>query len=124
MDSVQRIKFDVLTAGENVAFQETIQLTGKEKLTGIMVTGSNGCAVFESVFNKLHLNSEEIFPPDYDAGLLMFGVNIQPKNRFFPLEIKCKSNFQIDLIYKDCVKSMKFEPYIVSIYFRFEIPTE
>lgn len=115
------IKFTVRISGEAVPISENIIFSDDSLvyLTGIAVATVEG-PYSGSLFRKFYLNSEEFFPTDFEVRLLAMPQNIAHQNRFYSMNIHCKTNLHFEIEYKDADSEASY-PYNVNIHFRFEI---
>jgi hypothetical protein len=115
------IKLTVRIPGETVFISENMLLAdgGLIYLTGIAVVTVEE-AYTGSAFRKFYLNSEELFPNDFEIRLLALSYNISYLERFYSMDIHCKTKLNFEIAYKDAESDASY-PHNVHIYFRFEV---
>src|SRR5690242_20703082 len=94
----KRIKkrFDIDVTNENQVHSKTFELDKNvEKVHGILFSSNRDDLTYYRGTAKVEINSEEIFPEDYETKLLMSGLNVSPNDRFYVLGGIPPGNFKV-----------------------------
>lgn len=119
-------RYDILVSGDNKTITKTFELDKNIKsVKGVLVTSDKDDLLYYRGTQKIEINSEEYFPENYESKLLMSGVNVAPKQRFYDLENVPAGNGIIKMSYTDADDGRTlFEAYRVSLYVNCEIEEE
>jgi len=115
-------KIDIfeLVVGEadaRVAKEYELFWDGDARLLGIALTSDDEKLLFHRGTLEVLLNSKEVIPENYDAKMLMCGLNIPPSERFMPTEGFSVGNAKLEIKYRDeRHPETQFNPYMVKIY--------
>jgi hypothetical protein len=115
--------FDVQVTAANAKVSETIDL---EKtvvaIRGLLITSDRDDLIYFRGTQRVEINRDEIFPEGYESKLLMSGVNVSPKARFYDLGEMKPGNGTIKMDYQDTDDGRTvFTPYRVRLYIDCEI---
>ncbi len=123
MEKRVKKRFDIDVTGANAIHSKTFELDKNvEKVHGILFTSNRDDLTYYRGSAKVELNSEEIFPEDYETKLLMSGLNVSPNDRYYNLGGIKPGNFKLKIDYKDTTDArLAFANYRVSIYLDLEI---
>lgn len=84
---------------------------------GVLMTSDKDDLMYYRGEQKIEINKEEYFPENYESKLLMSGINVPPKQRYYDLGSVPTGNGVVKLIYKDHNDGRtEFAAYRVSIY--------
>ena len=82
-----------------------------------MVTSDKDDMLYYRGAQKIEINKEEYFPDNYESKLLMSGINVPPKQRYYDLGNVNPGNGIIKVTYVDTQDDRtEFSPYRVSLY--------
>lgn len=111
-------RFDVQVKEPRQAVTQTFELDKNIKaVKGVLVTSDKDDLLYYRGTQKIEINKEEYFPENYESKLLMSGINVAPKHRYYDLGNVNPGNGIIKLIYTDNEDGRtRFEPYRVSLY--------
>ena len=86
-------------------------------INGVLLTSDKDDLMYYRGSQKIEINGEEFFPDNYESKLLMSGINVAPKQRYYDLGGILPGNGTIKLSYTDTEDSRTpFVPYRVSLY--------
>lgn len=121
----KRIKkrFDIDVTGADAIHSKTFELDKNvEKVHGILFTSNRDDLTYYRGSAKVEINSDEIFPEDYESKLLMSGLNVSPNDRYYNLGGVPPGNFKMKVDYKDTTDArLAFAAYRISVYLDLEI---
>ena len=84
---------------------------------GVLVTSDKDDLLYYRGTQKIEINKEEFFPDNYESKLLMSGINVSPKQRYYDLGSVNPGNGSIKLAYTDADDGRTvFTAYRVSLY--------
>lgn len=111
-------RFDILVTSENTTFKAEFELDKNAKfLLGISVTSDYEELLYNRGSHRMQLSDKELFPENFEAKLLMAGLNVAPDQRMVTLGELPTGNATLDVIYKDTASALTgFVPYRVTIY--------
>lgn len=111
-------RFDVEIAEHGKSYNKTFDLDKNIKIIkGVLMTSNMDDLMYYRGEQKIEINKEEYFPENYESKLLMSGVNVPPKQRYYDLGNVPAGNGVVRLIYSDKDDGRtEFQPYRVSIY--------
>jgi hypothetical protein len=121
----KRIKkrYDIDVTAVSTLHTKTFELDKTvEKVHGILFASDRDDLMYYRGSAKVEINSEEIFPENYESKLLMSGLNVSPNDRYYNLGGIAPGNFKVKVEYKDTADArLAFVPYRVSIYLDVEV---
>ena len=111
-------RFDITITQANSTVSNTFELDKNIlKVHGVLVTSDKDDLLYYRGSQKIEINKEEYFPDDYESKLLMSGVNVAPKQRYYDLGGVPTGNGRVKITFKDVDDSRtEFTPYRVSLY--------
>lgn len=112
----KRFDIQVSAASENIT--KTFELDKNIKaVKGILVTSDKDDLLYYRGSQKIEINKEEYFPDNYESKLLMSGINVSPKQRYYDLGNVNPGNGTVKMVYQDTEDGRTvFSPYRVSLY--------
>lgn len=119
-------RFDVQITEAKQAVTKTFELDKNIKaVKGVLVTSDKDDLLYYRGTQKIEINKEEYFPENYESKLLMSGINVSPKARYYDLGNVNPGNGIVKLIYTDSEDGRTiFTPYRVSLYMDCEMEDE
>lgn len=119
-------RFDVQVTGANQSVSKSFELDKNIKaVKGVLVTSDKDDLLYYRGTQKIEINKEEYFPDNYESKLLMSGINVAPKQRYYDLGNVNPGNGIIKVVYTDTDDGRThFEPYRVSLYVDCEMEDE
>ncbi|MFL5763881.1 MAG: hypothetical protein ACJ77K_08075 [Bacteroidia bacterium] len=120
----KRFDLQVSTAKETVT--KTYELDKNIKsVKGVLVTSDKDDLLYYRGTQKIEINKEEYFPENYESKLLMSGINVSPKQRYYDLGGVNPGNGIIKLTFTDNEDGRTvFQAYRVSLYVDCEMEDE
>lgn len=111
-------RFDIKITQANSAVNDTFELDKNiVKINGLLVTSDKDDLLYYRGTQKIEINKEEFFPDQYESKLLMSGINVAPKQRYYDLGGVAPGNGLVKLSYVDADDGRTvFAPYRVSLY--------
>jgi hypothetical protein len=111
-------RFDIKITQANSTVSDTFELEKNiVKVHGVLVTSDKDDLLYYRGTQKIEINKEEFFPDNYESKLLMSGINVSPKQRYYDLGGVAPGNGRVQIVYKDLDDGRtRFEPYRVSLY--------
>jgi hypothetical protein len=112
----KRFDIQITTARESVSkpFELDKNIV---KVNGVLVTSDKDDLLYYRGTQKIEINNEEFFPDNYESKLLMSGINVSPKQRYYDIGNVSPGNGIIKLSYTDTDDGRTvFTPYRVSLY--------
>jgi hypothetical protein len=111
-------RFDIPVAEENTTVTRSFELEKNIKaIKGLLLTSDKDDLLYFRGSQRIEINAEEFFPENYESKLLMSGVNVSPKQRYYALDNVNPGNGMLKVTYTDKEDSRTdFEAYRVSIY--------
>jgi hypothetical protein len=92
---------------------------------GILITSDKDDLLYYRGTQKVEVNNEELFPENYESKLLMSGINVSPKQRYYDVGSIPPGNGLVKLSYTDKEDGRtEFEAYRVSLYLDCEMEDE
>lgn len=115
-------RFDIQVTAANQNITKTFELdktiTG---IKGVLVTSDKDDLLYYRGSQKIEINKEEYFPDNYESKLLMSGINVPPRQRYYDLGNVNPGNGTIKIVYVDADDGRTvFAPYRVSLYLECE----
>ena len=119
-------RFDIKILVANSSVNDTFELDKNiVKVHGILVTSDKDDLLYYRGTQKVEINKEEFFPENYESKLLMSGINVAPKQRYYDLGGVAPGNGLVKISYKDLDDGRTvFAPYRVSLYLDCEMEDE
>ncbi|MDI1355752.1 MAG: hypothetical protein PSX36_12595 [bacterium] len=119
-------RFDIKILVANSSVSDTFGLDKNVvKVHGILVTSDKDDLLYYRGEQKIEINNKEIVPENYESKLLMSGINVEPKSRYYPLGGVAPGNGLVKISYKDLDDGRTvFTPYRVSLYLDYETEDE
>ena len=119
-------RFDIKITQANSTVSDTFELDKNiVKVHGVLVTSDKDDLLYYRGTQKIEINKEEFFPDNYESKLLMSGINVAPKQRYYDLGGVSPGNGRVQIVYKDLDDGRtRFEPYRVSLYLDCEMEDE
>ena len=119
-------RFDIKILVANSSVSDTFELEKNiVKVHGILVTSDKDDLLYYRGTQKVEINKEEFFPENYESKLLMSGINVAPKQRYYDLGGVAPGNGLVKISYKDLDDGRTvFAPYRVSLYLDCEMEDE
>lgn len=111
-------RFDLLVTQANQSFSKDFELDKTiVAIKGVLLTADKEDQLYFRGTSKIEINKEEFFPENYESKLLMSGINVPPKSRYYELDNVPAGNGIVKLSYTDADDGRTaFVPYRVSIY--------
>ena len=111
-------RFDLQVTAANQTVIKSFELDKTIKgIKGVLVTADKDDLLYYRGAQKIEINKEEYFPDNYESKLLMSGINVPPKQRYYDLGNVNPGNGIIKVTYVDSDDNRtEFEPYRVSLY--------
>ena len=111
-------RFDIKITGANSTVSDTFELDKSiVKVNGLLVTSDKDDLLYYRGTQKIEINKEEYFPDNYESKLLMSGINVAPKQRYYDLGGVTPGNGLVKITYVDLDDGRTvFAPYRVSLY--------
>ena len=119
-------RFDIQIAAARDNVNKTFELDKNIKaVKGVLVTSDKDDLLYYRGTQKIEINNSEFFPDNYESKLLMSGINVPPKHRYYDIGSVSPGNGIIKLSYTDAEDGRtRFEPYRVSLYVDCEMEDE
>ena len=113
-----RKRFDLQVTAANQNITKNFELDKNIKaVKGLLVTSDKDDLLYYRGSQKIEINKEEYFPDNYESKLLMSGINVPPKQRYYDLGSINPGNGSIKVVYQDTDDGRTvFSPYRVSLY--------
>lgn len=109
----------VITAAGNFPISAESDKSYK-RITGIHFSSSDTNSLKDSVFTKLDIDSNEIFPEGFEVKMIRTGEEVAPNDRFYSLNERAEGSTILGN-YRDAGNALLY-PYNVYIYLRLENP--
>ena len=119
-------RFDIKITTANSTVSNTFELDKNiMKVNGLLVTSDKDDLLYYRGTQKIEINKEEYFPDNYESKLLMSGINVAPKQRYYDLGGVAPGNGLVKITYVDLDDGRTaFAPYRVSLYLDCEMEDE
>lgn len=119
-------RFDIQISTNKESQSKTFTLDKNvTSVNGLLLTSDKDDLLYYRGTQKIELNGIEIFPENYESRLLMSGIHVAPRQRFFELGSLAPGNGIIRFQYQDNDDGrVRFETYRVSLYVDCTIETE
>jgi hypothetical protein len=111
-------RFDIQITAANSTVSQTFDLDkAVVVIRGLLITSDKDDLIYFRGTQRIEINRDEVFPEGYETKLLMTGVNVTPKGRYYELGDIKPGNGNVRLDYKDTDDGRtQFSPYRVSLY--------
>ncbi len=111
-------RFDIRITANNQSLTKTFELDKNiVAVNGLLLTSDKDDLLYYRGSQKIEINGEEYFPDQYESKLLMSGINVSPKQRYYDLGGVSPGNGSVKISYQDTETSgIIFTPYRVSLY--------
>ena len=111
-------RFDIQITVNNQSVSKPFELDKNiVAVNGLLLTSDKDDLLYYRGSQKIEINGEEYFPDNYESKLLMSGINVSPKQRYYDLGGVNPGNGTIKLSYQDTDDARTpFVPYRVSLY--------
>jgi hypothetical protein len=118
-----RKRFNIQVTAANQSVTKTFELDKTIKvIKGVLVTSNKDDLAYYRGCQRIEINKEEFFPDDYESKLLMSGIDVPPKQRYFDLGNVNPGNGSVKVVFTDEDDGRTvFTPYRVSVYFDCEM---
>jgi hypothetical protein len=119
-------RFDLQVTVANTSVTKTFELDKNiMSIKGMLVTSDKDDLLYYRGTQRIEVNKEEYFPDDYESKLLMSGVNVPPKQRYYDMGSVSPGNGLVKVEYTDLDDGRTFfQPYRVSLYLDCEMEDE
>ena len=119
-------RFDIQIAAARDSVNKTFELDKNvTAVKGVLVTSDKDDLLYYRGTQKIEINNAEFFPENYESKLLMTGINVAPKLRYYDIGSVNPGNGIIKLSFTDNEDGRtRFEPYRVSLYVDCEMEDE
>jgi hypothetical protein len=116
-------RFDIKITQANSIVSDTFELDKNiVRIHGILVSSDKDDLLYYRGSQKIEINKEEYFPDNYESKLLMSGINVSPKQRYYDLGGASTGNGRVQITYKDSDDGRTvFAAYRVSLYLDCEL---
>jgi hypothetical protein len=123
MWKIVKKRFDIKITQPNTSVIDTFELDKSiVKINGLLITSDKDDLLYYRGTQKIEINKEEFFPDQYESKLLMSGINVAPKQRYYDLGGVPPGNGLVKISYVDSDDGRtEFVPYRVSLYLDCEI---
>lgn len=111
-------RFDIQITAANQSVTRTFELDKNIKaVKGILITSDKDDLLYYRGSQKIEINKEEFFPDAYESKLLMSGINVPPKQRYYDLGSVNPGNGSVKIVFQDTPDGRTvFATYRVSLY--------
>ena len=118
MNKQVKKRFDIQITASNQSMSKVFELDKTiVKINGLLLTSDKEDLLYYRGSQKIEINNEEFFPENYESKLLMSGINVTPKARYYDIGGVSTGNGTIKLSYQDTEDTRTiFSPYRVSLY--------
>jgi len=112
----KRYDIAITNSGQNVSKSFDLDKTIKT-VRGVLVTSDKDDLLYYRGTQKIEINKEEYFPDNYESKLLMSGINVSPRQRYYELGEVPVGDGTVKISYTDVPDGRTvFTPYRVSLY--------
>lgn len=88
-----------------------------KSVRGLLLTSDKDDLLYYRGCQKIEINKEEYFPDNYESKLLMSGISVPPKQRYYDLGSINPGNGSVKVTYQDTEDGRTiFTAYRVSLY--------
>lgn len=111
-------RFDITVTEAGKTVSQTFELDKTIKsVRGILLTSDKDDLLYYRGSQKIEINKEEYFPENYESKLLMSGISVPPKQRYYDLGGVNPGNGSVKITFQDTEDlRTNFLRYRVSIY--------
>lgn len=111
-------RYDIQVTAANQKFTQSFELDKNiMSLKGLLFTSDKDDLMYYRGEQRVEINGKEFFPENYESKLLMSGINVPPRDRYYPLNGINPGNGIIKISYQDKDDGRTvFVPYRVSLY--------
>jgi hypothetical protein len=119
-------RYDIQIVEANRSVSKSFELDKNIKsINGLLVTSDKDDLLYYRGTQKIEMNNMELFPDNYESKLLMSGINVSPKQRYYDIGKVSTGNGIIKLSYTDNDDGRTaFVAYRVSLYVECEMEDE
>ncbi len=119
-------RFDIQVTEANKSYSKTYELDKNIRtVKGLLLTSDKDELLYFRGSQRIEINKEEYFPDNYESKLLMSGINVTPKLRYYELGNVPPGNGLVKLVFTDTDdQRSQFTPYRVSLYLDCEMEDE
>ncbi len=106
------------------SYTKTFELDKNIKMVrALMLSSNKPNQLFFRGSQKLEINSEELYPEDYESRLLMSGISVPPNDRYVDMgDAVLAGNGEVKIVYKDIDNTLAvFDAYLVILNLRCDI---
>lgn len=116
-----RKSFTLTVSSADSTFKETFDIDKNvSRITGLLFTANLDAKLFYRASCGVYLSGEEVFPDDYQCKLLMNGLGVPAKERYFPIDFS-PGNYQVKIHITDSSHPTEiFTAYDVTMYLEME----
>lgn len=111
-------RFDLQVTAANQSITKNFELDKTIKgVKGLLVTSDKDDLLYYRGSQRIEINKEEYFPDNYESKLLMSGINVPPKQRYYDLGNVNPGNGSVKVVYTDADDGRTvFTAYRVTLY--------
>jgi hypothetical protein len=111
-------RFDVQITIANQNITKSFDLDKSIKsIKALLVTSDKDDLLYARGSQRIEINKEEYFPDNYQSKLLMSGINVPPKQRYYDLGNVNPGNGAIKVVFQDADDGRTvFVPYTLMLY--------
>ena len=119
MNKIVKKRFDIDIASANQTLSKTFDLDKDiTSIKGVLITSDRDDLLYYRGSQRIEISKEEFFPENYESKLLMSGISVAPRERYYDLGNVNPGNRSIRVDYKDLNHVLApFTAYRVSYYF-------
>src|SRR4051812_16975329 len=97
-----KTRFDIQITEANQSVSKTFELDKSiGSVKGLLITSDKDDLLYYRGTQKIEINKEEYFPENYESKLLMSGLNVPPKQRYYDLGSVSPGNGSVKIVYTD-----------------------
>ena len=119
MNKIVKKRFDIDITASNQTLSRTFDLDKDiTAIKGVLITSDRDDLLYYRGSQRIEISKDEFFPENYESKLLMSGISVAPRERYYDLGNVNPGNRSIRVDYKDLQHTLApFVPYRVSFYF-------
>jgi hypothetical protein len=119
MNKIVKKRFDLDVTAANQTITKTFDLDKDiTAIKGLLITSDRDDLLYYRGSQRIEISKEEFFPESYESKLLMSGISVAPRERYYDLGNVTPGNRSIRVDYKDLNHVLApFVAYRVSLYF-------
>lgn len=116
-------RFDLNVTEAGRTFSQTFELDKTiVSVRGLLVTSDMDDLLYYRGSQRIEINKDELFPEKYESKLLMSGINVAPRSRYYELGGVNPGNGLVKIEYTDSESpKAAFRQYRVSLYLECEM---